>query len=95
MSAQENKEALGFVTKKGLVSFANQIAFMVNGNCVFSMAAVCEWDDAESEQVERYRSSPKIFRVVSLPNGPKLDQSLVLHMNDIGFGGVVAILELP
>jgi hypothetical protein len=88
---EEKNEKLAFVTKKVLVTFHQQICFMVGGNAVYSAAAVCEYQQ-EVRDREFTSALPCEFTVVSLPNGPKLTKSLQLRTN--GYGAVSAMVEL-
>jgi hypothetical protein len=83
------KAEVGFVTKKVLVTFRMPIALMINDTAVFTQAAICELNEAATN--ERYDFTNRQLTVVGFADGRKLTKSLRL---DVSFDSVTAVLEL-
>lgn len=88
----EKNDAVSFVTKKVLVTFPQQIAIMFGGSCIYTLCAVCEFQEAEGgKRGYSGYDTPRSFTIVGLPDGRKLEKSLQLHL---GLHGVTAMVEL-
>jgi hypothetical protein len=87
----KNKEdAVGFVTKRALVTFTRPVCMFINGTAVMVNAAICE----AQEPADRpsFSDNPREFRVIGLPDGRKLTKSFNVRVGS--FGEVSATVEL-
>lgn len=83
---KEVKPEVGFVTKKVLVTFDRPIAVMAGETCVFTQAAICEYDETQHDV-----SDFKKLRVIGFTDGRPLTKTLELSMR---YGVVVAMMYL-
>lgn len=95
MAEQDKQDAVGFVTKKVLVTFVHRIAIMYAGTAIFAEALICEYQE-NTKSSENWRSSfgsiPTEFTVVGLPDGRKLEKSIQLKVGlAYGVSGMVEI----
>ena len=91
--AENNEDtAVSFVTKKVLVTFVHQIAIMFGGSCIYTMAAICEYQEEKEKRHSSFGSMPTEFTIVGLPDGRKLDRSFQLTVG-IAYG-VSAMVEI-
>jgi hypothetical protein len=84
----KEETAIGFVTRKVLVTFHRPICLMIGDDAVFAEAAICEYQD---DQKQRVVDSPTRLVVVALPSGRKLAKSMDLSLC---YSGVFAMVEL-
>jgi hypothetical protein len=86
-AAEQQTEALSFVTKKVLITFTQPICFLINDTPVMSAAVIAEYEEVVGN--DRF-DVPKHFRVIGMADGRKMSKSLQLHM--CGYGTVVAAM---
>jgi hypothetical protein len=93
MENAEKSEALAFVTKKALVTFAPhmRIGLPIKGAVLLVETAIIEYDVPEGAHRE---GIPSTFRVVALSNGQKISKSLNVRVPSYGGGGPHALVEL-
>jgi hypothetical protein len=84
----ETKE-VSFVTKKALLTFRSPVCFMVDGQAVYTGAAIVE--HSVSEVAKGSDRLPSMFRVVALPNNQPLKKSITVT---VGYTEVVAMVDL-
>lgn len=78
--AETKEDAVSFVTKKVLVTFAYPVAIMINDSCAEVRCVIAEHQ--ENKQSERYYSElPSEFTVVALADGRKLSKSQQLRVS--------------
>lgn len=90
----EPKQAVGFVTKKVLVTFGSEICIPMNGTAGFLRSAICEYQEA-TDRADTWRGLsdvPRDLTVVALPNGPKLTRTV--HLRVAGWMVIAAMVFL-
>lgn len=87
----EKNDAVSFVTKKVLVTFPCQVAIFVAGSCIYTMAAICEYQEND-EKKSGWTFMPQSFTIVGLPDGRKLDKALHISFGNVH--GPIAMVEI-
>ena len=87
----EKTEAISFVTKKVLVSFAYNVTLMLGDTAIQTHAAICEYQESVDED-RRYSDIPREFTIVALPDGRKLTKSQHLRVGYMG--SVVSMVDM-
>jgi hypothetical protein len=90
--SEEKGEAIGFVTKKVLISFVYGIFFPLEGGTpAMTHAAIAEYHEADVNSRVSGTSMPSEFTIVGFPDGRPIKKGLRVR---VGYSTVAAMVEL-
>ena len=89
--AEKKEEALGFVTRKVLLTFVYPVAFILNGSVVMTHTAFAEYQETTEEKQRRHGYGNN-STVVALGDGRKFPKGQHLELS--GYATLAAVVEV-